>query len=772
MASIPIQREDRRRLDLACEFPAFGIKNLATRRCEIISDKSRQVWQSSCHPRTSSRRASRRPLLPSQQRKFVNIHHTNNRVLLIESDPVHAKAIRDALEASGHGQFDVEWVSRLSEGLERLSKGGLEAILTELSLPDSDGIETLDRLLPVALHIPVLALGASHDPEIATQTVQHGAQDYLPKKHLDPHGLTRVLKYMIARKQTEDALFIEKERTQVTLNSIADGVLSTDVSGNVTYLNPVGESMTGWTQQEALGRPFAEVFRIIDGASREPARNPMDLAIERDCAVGLASGCILLRRGGPESVIEDSAAPIHDRLGRVTGAVIVFHDVNKSRAITEKMSHLAQHDFLTDLPNRLLLNDRITQAISFAQRHQKQLAILFLDLDRFKEINDSLGHVIGDKLLRVIAERLVASVRHSDTVSRQGGDEFVILLPQIEHAADAAISAQKMLNALAVPHRIGRNDLNVDASIGISTYPNDGQNAESLLKAADIAMYHAKDKGSKNYQFFRENMNVRAAEWQSLEALLRRALDRHEFVLHYQPQIDLETGAITGVEALVRVMLGDRGLVPPLQFVPIAEECGLIVPIGLWVLREACTQFRSWINVGLRPTSISVNISAWQLRADGFFESVCAILKETQMEPRFLEFELTESVLIEGASTISILEALKSMGVRLAIDDFGTGYSSLSYLRKLPIDALKLDQTFVHEITADPESAPIARAVISMGNSLKKRIIAEGVETREQLDFLRGQNCPEGQGFYFSKPVAAEQFGKLLRAGLASSVTH
>lgn len=692
-----------------------------------------------------------------------------NRILLIESNPVHAKAILEALEVSGQGRYDVEWVTHLTGGLERLSRGGLEAILTELFLPDSQGIETLDRLLPVAPDIPVLVLGAAHDAEIAAQSVQRGAQDYLPKNLLDPYTLSRALKYMIERKEVEDALFIEKERAQVTLNSIGDGVLSTDIAGNVTYLNPVGESMTGWRQGEAVGRPFSEVFKIIEGASRQPARNPMELAIERDNVVGLASNCILIRRDGAESQIEDSAAPIHDRHGRVTGAVIVFHDVSKSRAIIEKMSHLAQHDFLTDLPNRSLLNDRITQAISFARRHQEQLAILFLDLDHFKNINDSLGHAIGDKLLRVVAERLVSCVRHSDTVSRQGGDEFVILLSQIEHGADAAISAQKLLNALVAPYAICGNELFVDASIGISTYPNDGQDAESLLKAADTAMYHAKDKGRNNYQFFRENMNVRAVERQSLEAVLRRALERHEFLLHYQPKINLQSGEISGAEALIRGMLRDRGMVPPMQFVPIAEECGLIVPIGQWVLREACTQLRSWMDVGLKPIPISVNISAWQFRAENFLEGVRSILRETNVEPHFLEFELTETVLIDSESTLSTLEALKDMGVRLAIDDFGTGYSSLSYLRRFPIDALKLDQTFVHEITEDPESAPIARAVISMGKNLKKKVIAEGVETRQQVDFLRTQQCDEGQGFFFSKPLAAEQFAHLLRVGLEHS---
>lgn len=702
----------------------------------------------------------------------MNKRDRKSRILVIESDPAHAEVILGALNASGNGSYDAEVAAFLSEGIERVRGEGIEAILSNLSLPDSQGIATLDRLFLAVPHIPILILSGSDEAETAMEAVQHGAQDYVPKDHIDSYTLPRTVDNMIQRKAAEDALFAEKERAQVTLNSIGDAVLSTDVEGNVTYLNLVAESMTGWSRAEAVGRPLFEVFRIVDGATHERAQDPLRLAIQQNLATGLTPNCILVRRDEVEIAIEDSAAPIHDRLGRVTGAVVVFHDVSAARSMREKMSHLAQHDFLTDLPNRVLLDDRLSQAIMFARRNGGQLAVLFLDLDHFKKVNDTFGHAVGDKLLRGVADRLASCLRQSDTISRQGGDEFVILLPRVEQPAGAANGAQKILSALALPFQICGHELNVSASMGISTYPKDGHDAETLLKSADAAMYKAKEKGRNNYQFFRKDMNARAAERQSLEDILRRALDRNEFLLHYQPEINLQTGEIDGVEVLLRGMFEKERLVPPLTFVPIAEECGLIAPIGEWVLREACAQLRAWLSAGLRPIPVSVNISAWQFRDDGFLESVRSILQETQLKTGSLDFELTESVLLDGDSIVSTLKELKAMGVRLAIDDFGTGYSSLSYLRRLPIDALKLDQSFVHEITPDPESAAIARAAISMGKSLKKRVIAEGVETREQFGFLRSQGCDAGQGYYFCKPVPAAQFAKLLRDGLAAGAAR
>ena len=695
------------------------------------------------------------------------------RILLIENDPAAADQIRLALAAVGCGSFEVEWVRQLSQGLARLSKRGIDAVLLELSLPDSHGIETFDKLFAAAPDVPILILGGNAPEALAKEAVGRGAQDYLLPGHLNSYSLPRALRNAIERKVVEDALYVEKERALVTLNSIGDAVLCTNISGNITYLNIVAEKMTGWLREEATGKPLAEVFRIIDGGTHQTARDPMEMAVEQNKTVGLTANCVLIRRDGFESAIEDSAAPIHDRAGRVTGAVIVFHDVSAARAMSVQMTHSAQHDVVTSLPNRLLLNDRISQAIALARRQNRPLAVIFLDLDRFKYINDSLGHAVGDKLLQSVARRLLASVRGSDTVSRQGGDEFVILLSEITYPEDAATSAKKLLLSLSAFHFIAGQDLHIDGSIGISVYPEDGEDAETLIKNADTAMYHAKENGRNNFQFFKPEMNRKAVERQSLEGSLRHALEREEFLLHYQPKVNLDTGEITGVEALIRWQHPDRGLVPPAQFVPIAEDCGLIVQIGRWVLRETCRQARAWQDAGLPLVPFAVNVSAVEFRDKDFVEGVRAILSETGLEARYLELELTERVLMEDAeSTTSVLQQLKMMGVQLAVDDFGTGYSSLSYLQQFPIDVLKIDQSFVHRITIDPDDSSIVSAIIHMGKSLKHLVVAEGIETQEQRAYLQTQRCTEGQGYLFSRPLAAAQFANLLQIGIAETVVH
>ena len=436
-------------------------------------------------------------------------------VLLVLADPSEAKAIRRSLADSRGGLFKFDWVRRCDDASKRLCAEGREpiaAVVVDLTLPDSRGIETFDTLFRAAPHIPILILSHLRDEAVARQAVQRGAQDYLLHERLDGYSLPKALSNMLDRWAYAEALFLETERAEVTLNSIGDSVISTDVTGNVTYLNAVAESMTGWSRQEACGRWLHEVLRIIDGGSREPALDPLSLAVLHNKTVGLSANCVLVRRDGYESAIEDTAAPIHDRRGQVTGAVIVFHDVGSARAMSLKMSYLAQHDFLTELPNRMLLNDRLTQAITSAHRHGKSLAVLFLDVDHFKHINDSLGHATGDQLLKSIAKRLVGCVRSSDTVSRQGGDEFVILLSEVTHAEDAGVAADKILTAVSEPHRIDEQDVHITVSVGIGVYPEDGVDAETLLKNADVALFHAKTHGRSNHRFFQTGMSVRAVE--------------------------------------------------------------------------------------------------------------------------------------------------------------------------------------------------------------------------------------------------------------------
>jgi diguanylate cyclase (GGDEF)-like protein/PAS domain S-box-containing protein len=645
----------------------------------------------------------------------------------------------------------------------------VDIIVLDLGLPDAHGLEAIRRTHATAPRIPLVVVTGLDDESLAAQALQEGAQDYLLKGQIEARGLLRSLRYAIERKIMEEALFAEKERAQVTLSCIGDAVVCTDISGDITFLNPVAETMTGWSLTEAVGRPMAEIFRTLNVTSTEPTETTAELAILQIRSVHLPPSCTLIRRDGLEIPIEDSIAAIHDRQGQAIGAVIVFRDVSVAQAMAQQITHSAEHDFLTGLPNRMLLNDRISQAIAAARRHAKQVAVLFLDLDGFKHINDSLGHPVGDKLLQSIGKRLVSSVRGADTVSRQGGDEFVVLLPDLQQAEDAAVMAGRILRDVAEPHTIDLHDLHVTTSIGVSVFPDDGADAETLIKNADTAMYQAKENGRQSFQFFKPAMNARAVARQSIEESLRRALERREFTLHYQPKINIKTGAITGAEALIRWTHPGRGPISPAQFIPIAEDCGLILPIGRWVMRHACEQARAWVEAGLHPTTMAVNVSAMEFRDDDFLKSLFSILKESRLSPRALEIELTESVLMKRVGSAAlILQTLRKSGVKVAIDDFGTGYSSLSYLRKLPIDTLKIDQSFVGQIVGGDDNAAIVTAVISMARSLKLRVVAEGVETLETLAFLHAHQCEEAQGHYFSPPVPAEQFAQLLERGISS----
>jgi diguanylate cyclase (GGDEF)-like protein len=436
---------------------------------------------------------------------------------------------------------------------------------------------------------------------------------------------------------------------------------------------------------------------------------------------------------------------------------------------TEQMSHMAEHDVLTGLPNRSLLTDRLAQSIALAQRHGKKVALLYLDLDHFKHINDSLGHAVGDQLLQSVAKRLQSCVRLSDTVSRQGGDEFVVLLPEVEEVQDAVVIAKKLIEAMARPHLVSGHRLRVTISIGISSYPDDGKDVATVVRNADTAMYQAKKIGRNNYQVFIPEMNVVAVARQSMEQALHRALEQHKFVLHYQPKVNLETGAITGAEALIRLQESADQLVYPAHFISIAEECGLILPIGRWALHEACRQTQAWLQAGLDIRQIAVNVSSREFRSRDFLAGVISTLNATGLHPRHLELEMTESGLMQDTEpTTAILHALKQLGVQIAIDDFGTGYSSLSYLLRFPIDTLKIDRSFVQDLddgTGNSGEA-IVCAIIAMGTSLKKCVVAEGIETQKQLAFLKSHQCAEGQGYYFSRPVPAHEFASLLETNL------
>ena len=426
-----------------------------------------------------------------------------------------------------------------------------------------------------------------------------------------------------------------------------------------------------------------------------------------------------------------------------------------------KVSHLLQYDVLTELPNSMLLGDRLTQAMAQCRRHDRQLAVMFIGLDRFKRINNALGHPVGDEMLKRVARTLATVVRESDSVFRYGSDEFVVVLGDIDDPHQIKGVAEKLLAAISSPQPIDGHDLTVTASLGVSVYPTDGFDAVALIKKAETAMRNVKETGPNDYRFFSEDMNRRARQQQTIESGLRLALQRKEFVLHYQPKLDLTSGKVVGVEALVRWNRPDYGLVYPSDFIPVAEDSGLIVPLSQWVLQEACQQARSWQAQGMRPLYLSVNVSAIDFRQRGFVEGIARTLKETGLDPTQLELEITESVLMQNIdTTVATLKAIKQLGVRLAIDDFGTGYSSLSYLQKFPVDVLKIDQSFVGDLSIDSNDAKLVSTIISLGRSLNLHIIAEGVETLEQLQFLKRHQCEEAQGYYFSRAVEPQAFAQ------------
>ncbi len=581
--------------------------------------------------------------------------------------------------------------------------------------------------------------------------------------------VTAAIRDISVRKAAEKHLAQMESRYRGLLEAAPDAMVVVNQQGEIVLLNVQAEKQFGYRRDELLGQ---QVKNIIPEGFAERLIADALRSVEDALAQEIGTGIELTgqRKDGSSFPIEIMLSPLESADGILVTAAI--RDITTRKKAEAQMTHSSEHDFLTGLPNRMLLNDRVKQAILLAPRHKKKVAVLFLDLDGFKHINDSLGHPAGDKLLQSIAKRLVKCVRGSDTVSRQGGDEFVVLLSEEEHAEDAAITARRMLQEVAGAHSIDQHDLHITSSIGVSVFPDDGTDAETLIKNADTAMYQAKENGRQSYQFFKPAMNVRAVERQSIEENLRRALEREEFTLLYQPKINLNTGEIVGAEALIRWMHPTRGSVPPAQFIPVAEDCGLILAIGKWILREACQQAQTWVDAGLPHATMAVNISAMELRNDNFLGGVFSILKETGLNPRSLELELTESVLMKHAeSTESILKALRAKGIQLAVDDFGTGYSSLSYLRKFSIDALKIDQSFVRQITTAPDDTTIVAAIIGMGRSLKLRVVAEGVETVEQLAFLQANHCDEAQGYYFSRPVLPDQFAKLLKKGIAVAAT-
>ncbi|WP_266168599.1 sensor domain-containing protein [Dyella subtropica] len=564
------------------------------------------------------------------------------------------------------------------------------------------------------------------------------------------------------RKAYEEALFRERELAEVTLRSIGDAVITTDLQLGITSLNPIAEAMTGWSHGEALGQPIDDVFRLIDGETHDTLRNPLLDAITRDTIVELRGNAMLVHRNGFETPIEDSAASIHDHAGNVIGGVLVFHDVSATRALVLKMAHMAQHDTLTGLPNRNLLQSRLAQVVAAARRRRGRAALLFINLDHFKQINDTLGHKTGDQLLRMFAAHLRSHLRIEDTVSRTAGDEFMVVLPHVDSANEAGKACDLLMRRWQELPPVELAEFTLSFSAGISLYPDDAEDVESMMRHADAAMYEAKMQGRNSYRLFTPAMTERPAAQMRIERDLRKAMRRGDLQLHYQPKVDAHTGSVVGAEALLRWQVDGRDVYRPDQFVPVAEESGLIGTLGQWALQEACRQAAEWHRTG-RSVAIAVNVAPPQFLQPGFHEALRSILHESELPPGLIELELTERMVMSGGDHSRVLmHRIKELGISLALDDFGTGYSSLSYLKHFPIDVLKIPRAFVRDIATDTDSAAIADAIITMAQSLEMSVVAEGVETQEQAEYLRQAGCALLQGFLYGAPMPAEEFALLL----------
>ena len=564
-------------------------------------------------------------------------------------------------------------------------------------------------------------------------------------------------------------LAASKERALVTLESIADGVVTSDANGTIDYLNPVAERLSGWSEKDLVGRSIADLFKVLDETSGQEVENPALGCLRSGIPVLHHEKSLFMDRRGDTVAINESAAPIRDASGRTTGLVLVRHDVSKARLLSQQMSFQATHDALTHLPNRVRLTEHLQASLEAAGDGGRSLAVMFLDLDRFKIVNDTLGHDAGDQLLREVARRLKACVREGDIVSRLGGDEFVIVMRSVGQRAAVQQMAARLLQAFHDPFCVDASEFFTSASIGIALFPENGTTSEMLLKNADATMYRVKAQGKNNYGFYDERTDHRAGERLSLETEMRHALDRGEMVVHYQPQFSAADGAITGFEALVRWLHPVRGLLAPNDFLPLAEETGFIVDIGDWVMAEACRQNRAWQQAGLPKVTMAVNIAHKQFMRPALVNDVRRVLEKTGLEARFLELELTEGILADNAvDAARRLTELKQVGVKLSIDDFGTGYSSLFYLKNFPLDGVKIDRCFIKDLESDPRDAEISAAIIAMSHSLKLSVLAEGVETTGQLDFLRRKGCDSIQGFLFSPAVKADAAEAFLRESAAS----
>jgi len=651
------------------------------------------------------------------------------------------------------------------DAFERLKPG---MVLLDVVMPNMDGFTVCEKIRSSSSgeHVPILMMTGLDDIDSINRGYQAGATDFITKP-INWAILRHHLRYMWRASVVSNKLRKSESKNRALVNAIPDLLVQIGKDGRILELSAPNDFNRVFPTEKLLSKNIGNIFP-----------NEVAVPIMKHLDRALATGEVQFFEHKFES--DSNLYYLEWRIvnnGKDETLAIV-RDITERKLSEERIVHLAYHDTLTGLLNRHSFKDHLAHAVDQAQRHNRFVAVLFLDLDRFKRINDTLGYEVGDLLLQEVSERVLECVRKSDragrhssaaascSISRLGGDEFTLLLPEISQVSDAAKVAKRILESVARPFVIAGHEVFVSGSIGITVFPLDGEDADTLLKNADSAMYSAKDQGRNNFQFYSKSMNASSFKRLALETNLRKALDREEFLVYYQPQVDINSGAIVGMEALIRWNSAEMGLVSPADFIPLAEECGLIVPIGEWVLHTACRLNKSLQEMGFPRKRVSVNISSHQFRRQSLIRTITGALQLSGLGPESLELELTESAIMRNMEESSrILKDLKAMGLRVAIDDFGTGYSSLAYLKRFPLDVLKIDRSFIRDIPSDQDNSAIATAIIAMAHSLNLKVVAEGVETSEQLSFLKDQGCDEVQGFYYSRPLSEGDFLELLRKG-------
>ncbi|MEO6022912.1 MAG: EAL domain-containing protein [Burkholderiales bacterium] len=697
-----------------------------------------------------------------------------NRLLVVDDEPRMLEVLLELLKLHGH---DVTSASSGQQAVSLLQAAQFDLVLLDLNMPEMDGFGLMEHIERHAYGVPMIVISGDTTIDAAIQALRKGAHDFVRKPYR-AEELLRTIDSALEKKQktqsqaesTEHLAQSEKWHRYLVHQS-PDILYALDSAGRFTFLNDRAEELLGIARSELMGRHYSHLIH------EEDLKRAKHLFNERRKGNRAAREVELRLRVNPGGIgktswmnVEVSAFGIYEQqndaaLALFCGTYGVARDVTEKKRAQETIHHQAYHDGLTGLPNRLLFRDRLNLSIIQAKRAGHMLAVMFIDLDRFKSINDTLGHAAGDYLLQSVAARLTKCLRESDTVARLGGDEFTLLLPQIadRHAAENA--ARKVLAALNQPFRIDQQNYSTSASIGIAVYPDDGDTLEALMQNSDVAMYDVKAQGRNNYAFFSEIGNVAYSNRINLGHELHKAIDSKQLELYYQPQVSTHTGAISGLEVLVRWNHPTRGMLLPEEFIPLAEGAGTLSYISDWVIRSACIQLKEWLEYGLTPVRLGINLAAEQIQQHDFVPKFRELLKELQVDPGLLEIEITETTMMQSIESTRVkLIELSELGVKLAIDDFGMGYSSLSYLRNLPINAIKIDRSFVSDIKAHTENS-IVKAMILIAKGLRLNLIAEGVETNEQLEFLKSQFCDESQGYLISKPLNASDVTRLLASG-------